>query len=175
MSTEPYDSQSRAIELLLQTSDVLADWPAEKIASMEGKTALKLALQDARHFPSLKADTLQLDPGFHHEILVTPRVVETMLRDLPPSERKCLYHDENHVLDKRGCLHQVDWSSIAWFRFEDCKGRAPILTNFSQSGCRFECMLDGADSAILNCRPWKYPFTKRSGTTLKVLILLACI
>ena len=162
-SLAPHDSQSKSMELLLQTSDTVQDWPADKIAEKEAKTALKMALQDARHFPSLKADILHLDPGFFHKILVTPRVVETMLREMPPSERKCLYHDENNVLDTVGCLHEVDTSSIAWFYANDCRGRVPVLANFSQSGCRFECMLNGADSFLLNCRPWQFPVTGVTG------------
>ena len=102
---------------------------------------------------------------------MSPLVTESELRQWLPEERGCLFADESDYLRKTpskafGNLdRQVDRHKTrrALFRKD-----VNIFTNFSASGCYFECMMLAAyheehpekSTQESTCWPWNYPQTE---------------
>ena len=87
---------------------------------------------------------------------VTPNIISTQLRHLPIDVRKCLYPEETRTLGH------------AWFRdtgpssarFQsDFLHRMRMLSNFSVSGCLFECNIMVSFHSC-ECVPWQFPMFK---------------
>ena len=83
---------------------------------------------------------------------VTPVILVSDLKDSLVSVRKCLYPYEMEVLPSTSSLAEFD-KQIS----RRSKGvRMQRLANFSQHGCFYECMLEGASVASF-CTPWLFP------------------
>ena len=64
-------TQTRQIELVIQQSNSLAHWPVEEQSQYTSANKIKLSIQDHNEFPNLKTDTIELDVGYRHWILVS--------------------------------------------------------------------------------------------------------
>lgn len=58
------------LQLILQPSDAVEEWPQDQYVEKKARNALRLAIQDSRSFPSLNENLVQLDEGYSHRILV---------------------------------------------------------------------------------------------------------
>ena len=92
---------------------------------------------------------------------VTPTILVSELEDVPVSVRKCLYPYEMEVLPGKSSLAQFDRGVSDRAR----GARFQRLANFSQSGCYYECMLEGATVAS-HCTPWLFPPARSDGNEL---------
>ena len=70
---EVVNMDHRAMELILQGSSKVDNWPLKKRNSKRVQNALKLALFEREEFPNLHSDYLALDTGFSHTIRVSMR------------------------------------------------------------------------------------------------------
>ena len=58
------------VQLVLRLPDTLEQWPTRMKPSKTERLRHRLSLQDNEHFPSLQGDSLDLEAGFFHKILV---------------------------------------------------------------------------------------------------------
>lgn len=79
---------------------------------------------------------------------MVPTLFTSGLKDIFPSERRCLFEDESYMMEETDCFLRAN---------RRCLKKIPnILRTYSQSGCFFECMLQFAYLQC-DCLPWNYP------------------
>ncbi len=109
-------------------------WHAQKLHSpnLPQKTFL-VAIGNSNNTFDVRNSGSVMRLGYHIQIQVTPHVVEATngLRELAVEKRRCRFRDE------------VD-------------GVMTIFSQYTQSGCHFECMLNQSRN-ICGCTPWNYP------------------
>ena len=92
-----------------------------------------LTLHDPSSPPNLRAEGIEVAPGYETTILITPRLQETSTdakTTLNPKERKCKTKQESHGLK--------------------------LFKTYTQEACLLECHLTEA-SVRCGCTPWNYP------------------
>ena len=82
---------------------------------------------------------------------VTPVILESDLRHLATRERKCLFPDEVNQLPSDLSLAKLDVGAPVRPQ------RRQFLKQYSQSGCLFECMMEGSKTSEKQCSPWMLP------------------
>ena len=74
-----------------------------------------------------------------------------------PKERKCLFRDEEEYLNQQSCFTNFTVDNSGTFKCEP--KTSYFLSDFSQTGCNFECMTMGTLNVRNQtaCLPWNFP------------------
>ena len=118
---------------------------------------------------------------------VTPVVQESDLRDFDRDDRKCLFSNEKENELRESCFVEMpfyydDYTEIFTFNSDEqveseviCEQKGfQLLRNYSQSGCLFECLIQGAISLFDDydygyfCLPWNFPSLRNSTSPCKL-------
>ena len=103
-----------------------------EVADKHLSSTTRISISSPFDLPSLRDDSLQLEPGFQYNFLITPTqtVADGSLYQMSQNERECRFASEN-------------------------KGMV-LFEAYTQSKCVFECSLLAAAERC-GCRPWNYP------------------
>lgn len=95
---------------------------------------------------------------------MTPLVKETEMKGIGPGERKCLYPNEADVIPLQDFAHLVKGMPALALNMSRRRTKRvlDLLSNYSQTGCEFQCKLQAAltmaDHTLAGaCIPWYYP------------------